>query len=268
VTYAVNGVLTLKANAGIVHQELPLIVLSAGDFSGLAQPEARHAGVGLEYRLTADTRLTLEGYVKEYRSLLVDPNDPTLSVVDQAVFNQRFTMHERLENSGRAETRGIEIMLQKKMAEQFYGLVSASLFSSTYRDGRGTWRNRMFDNRFIFSVIGGYKPEGDWEYGIRWAYAGGAPYTPFDVAASTKATSGIIDQSRILGVRYPAYHSMNLRVDKKFYFERSMLDVDLSVWNAYNRKNVAGYFWNATENRPDTQYQWSTLPVVGVEYEF
>jgi hypothetical protein len=40
-----------------------------------------------------------------------------------------------------------------------------------------------------------------------------------------------------------------------------MLDISLSVWNAYGRKNVAGYFWNATENRQDTQYQWSALPV-------
>jgi hypothetical protein len=28
------------------------------------------------------------------------------------------------------------------------------------------------------------------------------------------------------------------------------------------------YFWNETKNRIDTQYQWSALPVVGVEYEF
>jgi outer membrane receptor for ferrienterochelin and colicin len=267
-SYALTEDLTLKANAGIVHQELPLILLSGGDFKDLKQPEAVHAGIGLEYRLWDDTRLTLEGYTKQYTSLPMDPNDPTLSIVDQAVFSQRFTVHQRLDNTGRAETHGIEIMLQKKMAQNFYGLVSASLFRCTYRDELGVWRNRMFDNRYIFSVIGGYKPEGTWEYGIRWSYAGGTPYTPFDVDASSRADVGIIDQAKIFGERYPAYHCLNLRVDKKFYFERNMLDVYISIWNAYNRKNIAGYFWNATKNAPDTDYQWSMLPVVGVEYEF
>jgi hypothetical protein len=28
------------------------------------------------------------------------------------------------------------------------------------------------------------------------------------------------------------------------------------------------YFWNETKNRIDTEFQWSALPVVGVEYEF
>jgi hypothetical protein len=31
---------------------------------------------------------------------------------------------------------------------------------------------------------------------------------------------------------------------------------------------VAGYFWNSTDNQIDTQYQWSLLPIVGVEYQF
>ncbi len=132
----------------------------------------------------------------------------------------------------------------------------------------GVWRDRVYDNRWIFSVIGGYKPDQDWEYSIRWTYAGGGPYTPFDQQASTAANIGIIDQSRINAERYPDYHSLNLRVDRKFYFSSNMLDIYLSVWNAYNRKNVAGYFWNATENRQDTQYQWTVLPVLGVEYEF
>jgi hypothetical protein len=64
------------------------------------------------------------------------------------------------------------------------------------------------------------------------------------------------------------FNSLNLRIDRKFYFDHHMLDICLSVWNATNRQNVAGYFWNSTENRVDTQYQWSVLPVLGVEYEF
>jgi len=42
----------------------------------------------------------------------------------------------------------------------------------------------------------------------------------------------------------------------------------LSVWNAYNRKNVASYFWNQNKNEQGVIYQWNMLPIFGLEYEF
>ena len=261
--------LTFHLRGGQFTQQVPLIVVAGKrQFEDLPSMRAYHAGVGADYMLRPDTRLTIEAYAKEYRDLPLDAGDPTLSVVDDGLFNQRFKVYGDLSGTGKAYTRGIEFILQRKMAEGIYGLVSGSYSRSRYSDVSGVWRDRVYDNKWIFSVIGGYKPDQDWEYSVRWTYAGGGPYTPFDQQASTAANIGIIDQGRINEERYPDYHSLNFRVDRKFYFSSHMLDIYLSVWNAYNRKNVAGYFWNSTENRQDTQYQWSVLPVLGVEYEF
>ena len=269
VSYRASDRLTLSANSGIFYQQVPLIVLSSdARFEDLDNIRAYHVGAGLEYLLRPDTRLTVEIYDKEYDRMPLNPDDPFRSVVDDALFNERFTPYSRLEASGRASTRGIELMLQKKMAQDLYGLVSASYYRSRYRDHTGVWRDRVYDNRFIFSVIGGYKPGQEWEFSARWTYAGGRPYTPFDETLSRQANLGIVDESRVNAERYPAYHSLNVRIDRKFYFDSHMLDIYLSVWNAYNRKNVSGYFWNGTDNMIDTQYQWSLLPIIGVEYQF
>ena len=261
--------LTFHLRGGLFTQQVPLIVLAGkAQFEDLPVMRAYHVSIGADYMLRPDTKLTVEAYAKEYRNLPLDSGDPTLSVVDDGLFNQRFTVYDNLSGTGRAYTRGIEFILQRKMSDGIYGLVSGSYSRSRYSDLFGVWRDRVYDNRWIFSVIGGYKPDQEWEFSIRWTYAGGGPYTPFDEQASTAANIGIIDQGRINAERYPDYHALNLRVDRKFYFSRHMLDIYLSVWNAYNHKNVAGYFWNSTDNRQDTQYQWSILPVVGVEYEF
>ena len=61
---------------------------------------------------------------------------------------------------------------------------------------------------------------------------------------------------------------MNIRIDKRFNFSSSSLLLYLSVWNVYGRKNVAFYYWNEVTNEIDSQTQWSTLPVLGIEYEF
>jgi outer membrane receptor for ferrienterochelin and colicin len=268
-SFALSGEFTVTASTGHFYQQNPLIVLSSNpSFSSLAPITASHYAAGVEYMLRPDTKLTVDVYDKEYGDLPLSSADPTLSVVDNALFNQRFSPYQDLHPVGKAYTRGVEVMVQKKMAEDFYGLISAAFFRSRYRDFHGVWRDRIYDNKLLFSVIGGYRPERDWEASVRWTYAGGGPYTPFDPVRSSSARIGVVDDLRANEARTPSYHSLNLRIDKKYYFDSHLLDVYLSVWNAYNRKNVAQYYWNNTTNAQDTQYQWSVLPVVGVEYSF
>jgi hypothetical protein len=160
-----------------------------------------------------------------------------------------------LKDNGRANAKGIEVILQKKLAEDFYGLVSGSFSNTSYKDYSGTWHNRIYDNRFNFNLEGGYIPSNDWEFKIRWIYTGGAPYTPFDYEASKKAGVGIWDLSKTNSERLLDYHSMNIRIDKRFYFSSSSLLVYPSVWNVYNRQNVAFYYWNEVTNEIDSQTQ-------------
>ena len=118
--------------------------------------------------------------------------------------------------------------------------------------------------------MGGYTFSRDWEASIRWMYAGGAPYTPFDDAASMAAGEGVLSASRVNAERLPAYHSLNLRVDKRFFFERSTLTCWLAVWNLYGRENIPFYQWDTSVRRPVAPNLWSNsaLPVFGVEFEF
>jgi hypothetical protein len=66
----------------------------------------------------------------------------------------------------------------------------------------------------------------------------------------------------------PAYHVLDLRADRRFNFKRSNIIVYLSIWNSYDRRNVFQYYWNEDKQEPDVLYQFSLIPVIGVEYEF
>ena len=79
---------------------------------------------------------------------------------------------------------------------------------------------------------------------------------------------GVYDQNRINEERLPDYHSLNLRFDRRFFFERSNIVFYLSIWNAYSRKNVSTYKWNKIENKQEESLQWGMLPIFGVEFEF
>ena len=267
--YQWDELTTFRLSSGMYYQNLPLLLMVQNDANKtLSDPYAVHYIVGMDHLLSDDTKFSIEVYMKEYYDFPVDPSDPSLFLVDEVFYRQGFYLnHGALSSDGRARSRGIEITLQKKLAENFYGLASATYFRTEYTGADDIWRNRVFDNRFIVSAEGGYKPDNEWEFSARWIYAGGTPYTPFDLAASQQLKRGVFDAGNINGSRYPVYHSMNVRFDKRFHFTSSNLVLYLSAWNVYNRKNVAAYFWNENENSQDTIYQWNLLPIFGVEYE-
>jgi hypothetical protein len=234
----------------------------------LKDPRSTHVVLGISQLLTDNTKLTVEVYNKDYQDMPMDPAQPDLFLIDEVYHTGLFLPHGPLQDVGNANARGIEIMVQKKLAESLYGMISTSFFRSRYQDLNGQWKNRVYDNRFTFNIEGGYKLNNKWEFSLRWIYAGGAPFTPLDEQASREANRGISDLSQINADRLPEYHSLNLRVDRRFFFNQSNIVLYLSVWNAYGRENISGYSWNEIDNKKEPNTQWSTLPILGVEYEF
>ncbi|HSD64680.1 MAG TPA: TonB-dependent receptor [Ignavibacteriaceae bacterium] len=268
-TYSLNPKTSFSVSSGLFYQNIPNnILVQSEDFKSLKTPSAVHYIAGFSHNLGDATRLSIEAYYKQYNNFPVNPEMPTMFLFDQVQVYGIFWSNKILKDNGKADAEGIEVTLQKKLAEDFYGLVSGSISNTAYEDSFGKRHDRIYDNRFNFNLEGGYIPGNDWEFKIRWVYAGGAPYTPFNYEASKAAGVGIWDLSRTNSERLPDYHSMNIRIDKKFYFDTSSLLVYLSVWNVYSRKNIAFYYWNEVTNEQDVQTQWSTLPVLGVEYEF
>jgi len=259
----------LNFSTGIYYQNLPLVLLSQKDeYKKLKDPQAHHYILGMSHLLTENTRLTVEVYDKEYDNFPLEVTQPEIFIIDEMHFTSMFLPHESLVDNGRARSYGIEVMVQKKLAEDFYGMISTSFFRSKYRDLNNQWHNRVVDNRFTFNVEGGYKPNNKWEFSARWIYAGGAPYTPYDVQASFAAHRGVFNENRVNDSRLPDYHSLNVRFDRRFFFQNSNIVFYLSIWNAYGRENISSYTWNEIDNKQESNKQWSTLPIFGVEFEF
>jgi len=269
-TYNFNPVLSLSASYGWFSQSLPAVLLSQTDNLEIQkEPKSIHYIAGITFLPSPDVKLSAEIYLKDYDNFPLNDQMPGLFLIDEIFYNDGFFQNSSgFETTGKARSYGIEIMAQKKLAEDFYGLVSAAVFRSKYTGLDGVERNRVFDNRFTFSLDGGWKPNREWEVSGRWIVAGGAPYTPFNISRSSELNQPVIDETRINDSRYPLYHSLNLRIDKRFLFERSNIVLYISIWNVYNRKNVANYYWNTATNSEDTIYQWGMFPLFGVEYEF
>lgn len=270
INYQLTDRTSLNAATGIYYQSLPLVLLAQNEANReLRDPRATHYVMGLSHLLTDYAKLSVELYHKEYVDSPIDPEQPSLFLVDELFYRYGFyAQHAQLVADGGARSTGIEATLQKRLARDVYGLLSASYSRARYRGSDSVWRDRVFDNRVILGVEGGYKPDNNWEFSARWIFAGGVPYTPFDLDRSAELKRAVLDETRINRERLSDYHSLNVRLDRRFHFGGSNLIVYLSVWNAYNRRNVASYYWNEIEGSQDPIHQWSALPVFGIEYEF
>ena len=259
---------SLNAAAGIYYQNLsPSLMVQHPDNRLLENPRADHFVLGLKHRLSPSTQLTLEIYAKNYTQLPYDPDDPTISIVD-AYADFGAPTPGRLVGGGKAASKGVEFLLQKKLAQDLYGTFSYAYSVSKYTDLQGIERNRNFDNRHLFSIITGYRPSDRYEFSLRWSYAGGRPYTPFDEELSRQLSTGIIQRDRLNTERLPPYHRLDLRFDYRKHYERFNLVSFFSLLNAYNRSNIFTYYWDDSDNRVDRINQWAFLPVGGFELEF
>jgi hypothetical protein len=267
--YHFTDITSLTGSYGIYYQNIPWIIAAQkSDFRKLKTPRADHYVLSFSHLLTESTKLTVELYDKEYQDFPMDPTQPSQFLFDQAVVEQIFLNHENLISTGKAQSRGIEMTVQKKMSENIYGLIAGSYYRSNYTGLDGKKYDRVYDNKFNFAIEGGYKLNEKWEFSLRWLYAGGAPYTPFDEQASFATHKGVFDAVRINAARLPDFHSLNIRVDKRYYFKSTTLTVYLSIWNAYGRRNIASYTWNEVKDKIMEDKMWGTLPVFGIKYEF
>lgn len=267
-SYALTERLDLRAAAGIFYQTLPGYLLSQNpDIAALRNTRADHLIAGLDYLLSSDTKLSVEVYNKQYRNAPILPGVNALA--DRGFILDNFQQfYDELNDTGEAYARGMEVLIQKKLAVDFYGMVSASFFRTRYRDYTGAWQDRLFDTRYLFSVIGGYRPNDLWEFSIRWTYQGGSVFTPVDPVASANSNTQILDIARFNQARFPAFHSMYGRFDRRFFLKRTNLVTFLEVWNLYNRANVEAEYWNIQTGLVDQATQFSLLPVGGVKFEF
>lgn len=241
-SYKVSEKLNANASFGRYYKIPTYTILGFTDTAGnFVNKDAKylssdHYVAGLEYFPGWDgARMTLEGFYKVYANYPVSLLD-SLSLAnkggDFAVLG-----NEPISYTGKGNSYGIEFQFQQKFLKNFFTILSYTYYKSEFTNLAGRSLPASWDNRHLLSFIGGYKFKRNIELGVKFRYQGGAPYSPFDLAASQRnyalLGTGIIDYAQFNTLRLPAFHSLDFRVDKKWNFKKYSLDLYLDVTNAY-----------------------------------
>jgi len=149
--------------------------------------------------------------------------------------------NEPINSNAQGRAYGLEFLAQQRLFQNFYGIAAVTLVRSEFTNPNTVgYLPSSWDNRFIVSLTAGKRFGKNWEVGGRWRFLGGTPYTPFDLASSSLISNwdlrgqGQLDFDQINAVRLRAFHQLDLRIDKKYFFEKWSLNWYFDIQNAYN----------------------------------
>lgn len=261
-SYTLSGKWTLNASVGRYFKLAPYTILGFADESqNLVNKDAdylrsTHYATGIEFLPDEDLRFTLEGFYKRYAQVPVSLR----TGISLSNLGTDFTAlgNEAVITNGKGKAYGFEFFVQKKLTNRFFGILSYTFYRSLYSGFDGILLPSSWDNKHLLSVTWGYKFKRNWELGIKFRYQGGAPYTPFEENLSRlnylSQGSGTPDYSRLNSLRLGGFNSSDLRLDKKWNFKKTTLDLFLDVTNWYLAKNPAVPEYTFTRNPSNTGF--------------
>ena len=69
--------------------------------------------------------------------------------------HNQFFQDRALVNEGAGRNYGIDLTLERYLKDGFYGMFTATLFKSEYRDAQGEWHHTRHDRGYITNILGG-----------------------------------------------------------------------------------------------------------------
>ncbi len=296
-------------NTGRYYQMPPYTSLGFRDTTGtLVNKENRlkylwndQVVFGLEYLPAENQKITLEGFYKWYHDYPFSLSD-SVSISSKGA-NFGTYGDEELISLADGRAYGMELFYRNRNLWDFdlnlilsYTLVwSETEEYDNNPDPTGDYIPTAWDNRHILNITAIKNFKRNWQIGLKWRFVGGAPYTPFDREFSSLRPVwdvrqiGVFDFNRFNGERLDAFHQLDTRVDKEYFFDKWTLNLYLDIQNVYNfeLKNAPDLILNEDENgnpvilNPEAPYNQqrydlktirttsgTVIPTVGIIVEF
>jgi outer membrane receptor protein involved in Fe transport len=263
--FTVDPQTVIKAAAGL-YSEAPQpqdLIPSLFGNPNLTYQRSQQYSLGFERKLPFEANLEMTAYYKYMYALEAE------TAAANAMGNPLY-----LSNNGLGRAYGIELLLRRQLMRGLYGWVAYSLSRAERRDdpteaGYPNWRLYEFDQTHILTIIASYQTEHNWTFGTRLRFVSGDPYTPF-VNGIFNANNGnyVCVPGDPDTARAPPFFQADVRVDRRWVFNKWIFTGYLDVQNVTNRANPEAIFPNFNCQGYATLTGLPVFPTLGLRAEF
>lgn len=268
-SYSLTDLTSINLSSGIYYQSPSYIWLAVEDNKkNLTDIRAEHLILGIDHLIREDALIKIEAFYKWYsnypasliRRYLILAN----TGAGYAGTDDNFSAFglEPLINKGKGISRGVEFSVQKKLSDmKMYGILSLTYSETRFTSLDGITRRGLYDQNWIISLSSGYKFDENWEASLKFRFSSGSPYTPFEPDGKQLV-------SKYLTETYQPLHSLDLRVDRRWYFSNLTLITYVDIQNIYNNKRSNSIRWNSRTKIAEKGESIGILPSLGISLEF
>lgn len=266
-SYLLSDITKINFSTGIYYQS-PSYLWLVGDKinSELKNIRVNQFILGFDHYLKSDALVKVEGFYKDYSQYPVSLLRTYLTMANTGAGfgdeNYESFGLEPLVSQGIGNSKGVEVSLQKKLSDTpYYGIASLTYSIADYTAQDNIERTGTYDQTWIISLSGGYKFSTEWEGSVKFRYSTGQPYTPYN----SDGSQNVNDYNSF---RFPANHSLDIRVDKFWFFSGWSLITYIDIQNIYNRNNITSVRWDVRTQSPEFNESIGILPSIGISAVF
>lgn len=233
--------------------------------------KAQHLVLSYDRLLNEHTRLKIETY---YQSLYNVPVSADKRDAFSLLNATDGFLLERLANNGKGRNYGAELTLERFLHNNFYYLLSGSVFKSEYIASDKIWRSTRFDAGAAGNLLVGK----EWLMGrnknnvlgvnLKTTYVGGFKTTPIDLEASRNKGKTVWIEDKTNEQTLDAYFRTDIRISWKRNRNGFTGTLSLDIQNVTNRENVYSHYYDANAGKIRTAYQLPLIPVLNYRIEF
>ncbi len=268
-SYKLTDLTSLNFSTGIYYQTPSYLWLIGDEINlNLKNIRVNQYVLGVDQYFSADALFRLEGFIKDYSDYPTSLTRTYLILANTgagfAGSDENFASFglDPLNSAGLGLAKGVEFSVQKKLSgTPYYGIFSLTYSEANFTALDDVERIGSYDQTWIFNISGGYKFNEEWESAIKFRYSTGKPYTPYN-------SDGTQSVNQINSVRFPVNHSLDVRVDKRWFFSGWSLITYIDIQNIYNRKNITGIRWDQRTQTPEFNETIGILPSIGISAMF
>ena len=249
---------------------------------------ADHYIAGIQYIPQNEIFFSIEGFMKNYDRYPFSVRDSISLANKGADFG--VLGNEAVISSGTGRAFGFEVVNRTKLKSGLNLILSYTFVRSEFEDKNQELISSSWDFRHIGVLTLSQNLKRNWIVGAKWRFNGGLPYTPYDLEKSSiinawdSQGTPYLDYDNLNQLRFDPFHQLDIRVDKKYFFEDWSLMFYLDIQNLYNfqakgqdnyvrEKDDNGNFLTTDNNTryvlrgiPNTS--GTVLPTIGIMVEF
>lgn len=231
---------------------------------------AHHLVLSYDWLINDNVRLKLEPYYQYLYDVPVIA-DSTFSMLN---FEQDWFFDQPLENTGKGKNYGLDITLEKFFSNNFYYLISGSVFEAKYQGGDGVWRDSRFNRNYAFNILGGKEWQAGasgnkwWSINFGINLMGGKRRSPLHNSSSLMAREEVLDESRAFESREPSTNYMDMTISFRKNKSRYSSIWSLQIKNLLGSPDFDGYRYNYKQQTMVKQESAIMIPNLSYKIEF